>query len=191
MIQTSSTEHQTEVTAEFDAAGELSDLAGWAAGDDCPPPPATVCQGLRQAVAGGSRPAAIPPSVAEGLDRWLADTADQARRQGRPLCRKANWPAAAPLAVFLSHDVDQIHDRELFRWLGDVNHLRRHWFKGERGRTWPCLRRIAPPLLRPIDPMTQFRSIRPLQGRHGWLSTFFCWRIALGATGRTLPLGRC
>ncbi len=97
----------------------------------------------------------------------------QARQTGQLLCRKAKWPRAANFAAMLSHDIDQIHDRELFRWLGDINHLRRHWFKGERGLTGHCLRRILRPLFKPINPMLQFTAMREIEKKHGWKSTFF------------------
>jgi hypothetical protein len=83
------------------------------------------------------------------------------------------WPNNAPFALFLSHDVDQIHDRELFRWLGDINHLRRHWFSGERGKSAACIRRILRPLFNPINPMRQFERIRAIESAHDWCSTFF------------------
>ncbi|MBN2108831.1 MAG: hypothetical protein JW832_15500, partial [Deltaproteobacteria bacterium] len=35
------------------------------------------------------------------------------------------WPGGAEFALFLSHDVDQVHDRGLYRTLADINHLRR------------------------------------------------------------------
>ncbi len=88
-------------------------------------------------------------------------------------CRIATWPNAAPFALFLSHDVDQIHDRELFRWLGDINHLRRHWLQGETGQSGACIRRILRPFFAPADPIRQFKSMRAIESRHGWISSFF------------------
>ena len=92
---------------------------------------------------------------------------------GDLFCRKARWPSASPFAVFLSHDIDQIHDRELFRWLGDVNHLRRHLQAGEKCNKKDCIRRIIRPLINPIDPYDQFASIRRIEDKYGWKSTFF------------------
>jgi hypothetical protein len=109
----------------------------------------------------------------EAFSTWERSVIQAAKQNGELFCRKARWPRAAPFAAFLSHDVDQVHDREIFRWLGDVNHLRRHLFAGERGDRKACLRRILRPLIRPADPYDQFASIRRIEGKHGWKSTFF------------------
>ncbi len=34
------------------------------------------------------------------------------------------WPDGHRFALFLSHDIDQIHDREMWRFLGDLNYMR-------------------------------------------------------------------
>ncbi len=104
---------------------------------------------------------------------WEARIIETAKKKKKCIARKAKWPNAAPFALFLSHDIDQIHDRELFRWLGDINHLRRHWFKGERGNTLQCLKRIIRPGLFPINPLRQFKEIRRIEDKHNWCSTFF------------------
>ena len=71
----------------------------------------------------------------------------------------ARWPGAARFALFLSHDVDQIHDRELFRLLADVNHVRRCCFNGENGNVRLALRRIGRSLLRPKAATGDFETL--------------------------------
>ena len=124
-------------------------------------------------LSGGASAFPSPGDSREALLEQERGVLHAATRNGELFCRKARWPRAAPFAVFLSHDVDQIHDRELFRWLGDLNHLRRHWLAGERGDGRACLRRIIRPWIRPADPYDQFAAIRRIEGRHGWPSTFF------------------
>jgi hypothetical protein len=85
----------------------------------------------------------------------------------------SRWPNAAPFALFLSHDVDQIHDRELFRVLADVNHVRRRWFKGENGNAGLALRRIGRSLLRPKAATRDFETLVQMEAHHGFRSTFF------------------
>lgn len=77
------------------------------------------------------------------------------------------------MALFLSHDVDQIHDRGFYRTLGDVNHLRRVLGGREAGETRACVRRIARSILAPKDARRQFDSLLAIESRHGWRSTFF------------------
>ena len=120
---------------------------------------------------GATEPA--KPTYRKLLTAWERSVIETAKENGELLCRKARWPKAAPFALFLSHDIDQIHDRELFRWLGDINHLKRHWRHGERCNSKACLKRILRPLFRPADPYDQFAAIRRIEGRHGWASTFF------------------
>jgi len=55
----------------------------------------------------------------------------------------SNWPDNRPFALFLSHDIDQIHDRELFRILADINHIRRIWIQGEKGSAPLAMRRLV------------------------------------------------
>ena len=83
------------------------------------------------------------------------------------------WPAPHSFALFLSHDVDQIHDRELFRVLADVNHVRRHVLQGERGHLGHALARITRSLVRPKDPLREFDTILGIEARHGFRSTWF------------------
>lgn len=87
--------------------------------------------------------------------------------------RLESWPDARPFALFLSHDVDQIYDRELFRVLGDINHLRRMWLSTEPGSPVPCIKRVARALLRPKDPGNDIESILSIERAGGFRSTFF------------------
>ena len=83
------------------------------------------------------------------------------------------WPENRPFALFLSHDVDQIHDRELFRVLADLNHVRRIWTQGERGSAGLALRRLARALAAPKPAEKDFGTILEIEARHGFRSTFF------------------
>ena len=91
----------------------------------------------------------------------------------RPLVELCNWPEGRPFALFLSHDVDQIHDRELFRLLADVNHIRRRLMHGESGDTYLAGRRLMRSLLRPKPAEKDFESLIAIESRHGFRSTFF------------------
>lgn len=160
----------------------LDDLSGWELSGGRPgwAPPARLLEDLARLAGAPADGRAItdPPGPGElscgaAVCRWERDVIQAAEQTGTPICRKARWPKAAPFALFLSHDVDQIHDRELFRWLGDINHLRRHGLGRERGDGGACLRRILRPLMHPADPYDQFAAIRRIEGKHGWKSTFF------------------
>ncbi len=83
------------------------------------------------------------------------------------------WPHNAPFALFLSHDIDQIHDRELFRILADLNHVRRMWTQGEKGNTALALRRVGRALFSPKPPERDFETILEIEARYGFRSTFF------------------
>jgi len=85
----------------------------------------------------------------------------------------APWPGGAPFALFFSHDIDQIYDREFFRLLGDMNHLRRVWLHGEPGNTLPCLKRVARAILRPIEAGRDVETILSIERACGFRSTFF------------------
>ena len=84
-----------------------------------------------------------------------------------------NWPENRPFALFLSHDIDQIHDREMFRVLADLNHIRRIWTRGEQGDAGLALRRVARALFTPKPAEQDFRTILEIEARHGFRSTFF------------------
>ena len=87
--------------------------------------------------------------------------------------RVVQWPSKAPFALFLSHDIDQIHDREMWRLLADLNHIRRVVFSGERGSVPIALRRIGRALFRPKPAVKDFERILQIEARHGFRSTFF------------------
>ena len=86
---------------------------------------------------------------------------------------RPSWPEKRPFALFLSHDIDQIHDREMFRVLADLNHIRRVWTCGERGDSGLAARRVARALFAPKPAEQDFRTILELEARHGFRSTFF------------------
>ena len=94
-------------------------------------------------------------------------------RQDLPHLYPAAWPNGEKLALFLTHDVDQIHDRELFRILADINHLRMTLTGKCKGSVPLCLSRMARSLLRPKAPLEDFRTLLDLERRHGFRSTFF------------------
>lgn len=75
--------------------------------------------------------------------------------------------------LFLSHDIDQIYDRELFRVLADVNHGRRLLLKGEAGDLKFLGQRLLRSLLHPKPPVRDFSTILEIEARHGFCSTFF------------------
>ena len=72
------------------------------------------------------------------------------------------WPDKHPFGLFLSHDIDQIHDRELFRVLADLNHVRRIWTQGEKGSAALALRRVARALIAPNFRQWMPHAIHPL-----------------------------
>lgn len=96
-----------------------------------------------------------------------------AGRQGLPLVSLCRWPGGAPFALFLSHDIDQIYDRELFRVLADVNHIRRILTQGETGNAPSAARRLLRALFRPKRTLVDFETILQIERRHGFRSTFF------------------
>jgi len=83
------------------------------------------------------------------------------------------WPGDAPFALFLSHDVDEVHDRGFYRTLGAVNHLGRVLAGRERGDARACSRRILRAAFSPKDPRRQFERILNIEAAFGWRSTFF------------------
>jgi hypothetical protein len=89
------------------------------------------------------------------------------------LAQICNWPEGRPFALFLSHDVDQIHDRELFRLLADANHIRRHIMSGEPGNIMLAGGRMARSLFWPKPAQKDFETLLAIENRHGFRSTFF------------------
>ena len=69
--------------------------------------------------------------------------------------------------------MDQIHDRELFRVLADVNHVRRRLLNRENGNVPLALRRIGRSLVRPKPVARDFETLVELEACHGFRSTFF------------------
>ena len=111
-------------------------------------------------------------------DRPLLDVQERDAETGRSPAAElsvslSRWPNAAPFALFLSHDVDQIHDQELFRVLADVNHVRRRWVAAENGDVGLALRRIGRSLLRPKPATRDFETLVEMEAGYGFRSTFF------------------
>jgi hypothetical protein len=97
----------------------------------------------------------------------------EAHRSTNPQLVVERWPEGRPFALFLSHDVDQIHDREVWRLLGDANHIRRVMFKGESGEVRLAARRIGRALLNPKNPLRDYQAVLEIEARHSFRSTFF------------------
>lgn len=85
----------------------------------------------------------------------------------------AGWPENRRFCLFLSHDIDQIHDRELFRVLADLNHVRRMITQGEKGNVNLALRRVGRAMFSPQPAEQGFRTILEIEARYGFRSTFF------------------
>lgn len=83
------------------------------------------------------------------------------------------WPGGAKFALFLSHDIDKIFDREPFYVLAALNHVRRLLLRGEGKRAGLALRRLGRALVAPKPPELDFQTILDIEARHGFRSTFF------------------
>ncbi|MBN1461627.1 MAG: hypothetical protein JXA57_19015 [Armatimonadetes bacterium] len=83
------------------------------------------------------------------------------------------WPEGRPFALFLSHDVDRIHDRELWRLLGDFGHVGRMIAGAEGGSLPLAFRRVVRALFNPKSALEDFETILEIEARHGFKSTFF------------------
>jgi len=115
----------------------------------------------------------IPPVLAK-IQRALADALRTAfHRLGLPWITISPWPEGRPFALLLSHDVDHIHDREMFRVLSTLNHIRTTLQGRAPGDLKQSLRRVARAILSPKPVMQDFATIRAIEGAHGWRSTFF------------------
>ena len=97
-----------------------------------------------------------------------------------PTLSVARWPNAAPFALFLSHDIDQIYDRELFRLLADINHVRRRFSSEETGNAPLYLVPLQPPPLLAVFLLLQFQKIQfmmllspPSNEPHGSRRSYF------------------
>ncbi|MDS4068149.1 MAG: polysaccharide deacetylase family protein [Candidatus Competibacter sp.] len=86
---------------------------------------------------------------------------------------RIRWPNDAPFALFLSHDIDQIHDRELFRILADLNHIRRLLTQGEAGHLGLASARVLRSLFKPKPTGDDVRTLLAIEARYGFPSTFF------------------
>ena len=83
------------------------------------------------------------------------------------------WPENYPFALFLSHDIDQIDDRELFRILADLNHIRRIFMQGEKGSVLLALRRLLRALFVPKPADKDFKTILEIESRYRFHSSFY------------------
>jgi hypothetical protein len=83
------------------------------------------------------------------------------------------WPDRRDFGLFLSHDIDQIHDREFFNLLAIVNHVRRICFEKEPGRLGLALQRLLRAIVCPKAAEKDFHTIREIEGRFGFRSTFY------------------
>ena len=92
------------------------------------------------------------------------------------LARLCHWPEGRPFALFLSHDVDQIHDREPFRVLADANHIRRRLTSDEPGSMGLAGLRLAGSIFQPKPAQKDFETLLAIEGRHSFRSTFFLRR---------------
>lgn len=95
------------------------------------------------------------------------------RTDSPPRVSCLHWPGGASFALFLSHDIDQIHDRELWRVLADLNHIRRVVFSGETGDAQMAGCRLARSLFRPKPAAKDFGTILEIEAQWGFRSTFF------------------
>lgn len=93
----------------------------------------------------------------------------------------STWPNNAPFALFLSHDVDQIHDREMFHFLATLNHIRRMLSQGEPGNLKLAVKRMARMLFAPKRPEQDFNTILEIEARHDFCSTFFLLHDVCGS----------
>lgn len=87
--------------------------------------------------------------------------------------RVCAWPGGAPGALAVTHDIDLVHDRELFRWLGELGNLRRHL----RQRRWDAAiltaRRLRRLVLSPRPIGEDILGVLALELKHGFRGTYF------------------
>jgi peptidoglycan/xylan/chitin deacetylase (PgdA/CDA1 family) len=122
----------------------------------------------------GHREATAEDAVANPHGDLRESEPNQTAGGGTPTpLRLKPWPSGAPFALFLSHDVDQIHDRELFRILADLNHIRRRLTQGEPGNARLSLQRVLRSFCRPKRTLLDFETILEIERRHEFRSTFF------------------
>lgn len=113
------------------------------------------------------------PDLHDDLAGFEKQAMDGTEAPQRPRIFCARWPGGRPFGLLLSHDIDQIHDREMWRILADINHIRRVWQQGERGNVQRALGRVGRALFRPKPATKDYKTILEIEGRHGFRSTFF------------------
>lgn len=86
---------------------------------------------------------------------------------------KTVWPDGAKYCLFLSHDIDQIHDRELFHVLASCNHVRRMLLSGEPGNISGAWQRMIRSLFCPKNPLKDFETIHQIEQKYGFVSTWY------------------
>ncbi|MCB9911381.1 MAG: polysaccharide deacetylase family protein [Verrucomicrobiales bacterium] len=119
----------------------------------------------------GRGPVAQPQ--VEDLHKDLAAVAAGRAEGGAPWLSAERWPGGRAFALLLSHDIDQIHDREMWRILADVNHVRRMVTQGEPGHVGQAMGRIARAVLAPKPATKDYETILALEAQYGFRSTFF------------------
>ncbi|MBX3423902.1 MAG: hypothetical protein KF752_20280 [Pirellulaceae bacterium] len=83
------------------------------------------------------------------------------------------WPDGQRFALFLSHDIDQIYDREMWRILADGNHVRRMITQGEGGNVALALRRMARCIVWPRRTGEDFRVLLDIEAQYRFRSTYY------------------
>ena len=96
---------------------------------------------------------------------WERET--QASDDG-PEVRLARWPRAAAFGLFLSHDVDVIYERELFRMLGGINRMRRKVAVGDWSGGAQAFRGLMRALVNPKVATRDFETMLEIERRHGF-----------------------
>ena len=104
------------------------------------------------------------------------------RRAGLPLLSIPRWPASAPMALFLSHDVDAVR-----KWTGKrvLYELARAALRREN--PGPVLRSVAAGL-RGRDPYWSFDELLELEAGFGFASTWFFAPFGGDYDRRTRPI---
>ena len=103
-------------------------------------------------------------------------------RSGLPLLYLPRWPASAPMALFLSHDVDAVR-----KWTGKrvLYELARAALRGQS--PGPTLRSVAAGL-RGRDPYWSFDELLDLEAEFGFPSTWFFAPFGGDYDRRTRPI---
>jgi peptidoglycan/xylan/chitin deacetylase (PgdA/CDA1 family) len=148
-------------------------------------PPARVQQWLAALAGGEDLDARCPyghvsgdlaqavPDLHEDLVGWGEPPPDRSLPPGEPRVTLARWPQDRSFGLLVSHDIDQIHDREMWRILADINHIRRMVTRGEPGSVSLALRRVGRSVCAPKPATKDYATILELEAKHGFRSTFF------------------